>query len=73
MPFLKFEKRIRKKIAPGILRFQSMLFLIFEKGMSKNTALGILRFLSMLFLIFEKWNEQKNCARNVKIRKNAFF
>ena len=34
---------------------------------------GVLRFVSMLFLIFEKKNEQKNCARNFKIRKYAFF
>ena len=58
---------------PEILRFVSMLFLIFEKGVSKKSVPGFLRFLSMRFLIFEKWNEQKNCARNVKIRKNAFF
>ena len=38
-----------KKIAPGILRFVSMLFLIFEKGMSKKIVPGILRLVSMLF------------------------
>ena len=48
-----------KKIAPGILRFVSMLFLIFEKGMSKKIAPGILRFVSMLFLIFEKAMSKK--------------
>ena len=39
-----------KKIAPGILRFASMLFLIFEKVMSKKIASGILRFVSMLLM-----------------------
>ena len=43
-----------KKIAPGILRFASMLFLIFEKGISKKIVTGILRFVSILVLIFEK-------------------
>ena len=31
------------------------------------------RFVGMLFLVFEKSDEQRNCARNFKIRKYAFF
>ena len=41
--------------------------------MSKQNAPGILRLVSMHFLIFEKWNDQKNCARNLKIPQYAFF
>ena len=44
-----FEKGTSKKIAPGILRFVSMLSLIFEKAMSKKIAPGIFRFVIMLF------------------------
>ena len=47
------------KIAPGFLRFVSMLFLIFEKGDKQKIAPGFLRFVSMLFLIFEKGDKQK--------------
>ena len=47
------------KIAPGFLRFVSMLFLIFGKGDKQKIAPGFLRFVSMLFLIFEKGDKQK--------------
>ena len=49
MPFLIFEKGMRKKNVPGIFRFVSMLFLIFEKEMSKKTVPGIFRFVNILF------------------------
>ena len=62
-----------KYTALGILRFVSMLFLIFERGMSKKIAPRILIFVSMLLLMFEKMIRKKNCARNFKIRKYAFF
>ena len=71
--FLIFEKVMSKYTALGILRFVSMLFLIFERGMSKKIAPRILIFVSMLLLMFEKMIRKKNCARNFKIRKYAFF
>ena len=37
------------KIAPGFLRFVSMLFLIFGKGDKQEIAPSFLRFVSMLF------------------------
>ena len=40
--FIYFKKPLIKTIAPGILRFVSMLLLIFEKGMSKKSTPGIL-------------------------------
>ena len=62
-----------KEIAPGTLRFDSMLFLIFEKGVKKKIAPDILIFVSMLFLIFEKGINKKICFRTFKIRKYASF
>ena len=62
-----------KNVQPGILRFTSVIFLIFVKGMSDKIAPGILRYVSMLFLILEKGMSNKNCARDFKIRKYAFF
>ena len=50
-----------------------MIFLIFQKRVSKKNAPGILKLVSMHFLIFENWNDQKNCARNLKISQYAFF
>ena len=62
-----------KEIAPGTLRFDSMLFSIFEKGVKKKIAPDILIFVSMLFLIFEKGMNKKICSRTFKIRKYASF
>ena len=38
MLFLIFEKGMNKKIAPGFLRFVSMLFIILEERRSKKIA-----------------------------------
>ena len=69
---MRFEKDMSKNIAPGILRFVSMLFLIFGKGMSRKIARRISRFVSILFLIFEKGMNKKTCATNFQARKYAF-
>ena len=71
--FLIYEKEMCKEIAPGTLRFDSMLFSIFEKGVKKKIAPDILIFVSMLFLIFEKGMNKKICSRTFKIRKYASF
>ena len=49
------------------------MWIVFLRIIIISMKRGVLRFVSMLFLIFEKKNEQKNCARNFKIRKYAFF
>ena len=69
---MRFEKGMSKNIAPGILRFVSMLFLIFGNGRSRKIALRISRFVSIVFLIFEKGMNKKNCATNFQARKYAF-
>ena len=53
--FLILEKGDKQKIAPGFLKFVSMLFLIFKKGDKQKIAPGFLKFKSMLFnlIIFQ--------------------
>ena len=41
--------------------------------MSKKSAPGLLKFLNLLFPNTWKRGQQKNCARNFKIRKYAFL
>ena len=49
--FLIFEKGDKQKIAPGFIKFVSILFLIFEKGdKQKKITPVFLKFLSMLLL-----------------------
>ena len=57
----------------GILRFIRMPFLIFENGISKRAVPAILKFVSTLFLAFKKGDQEKVCARYLKIRKYSLF
>ena len=47
--FVIFEKGGKQKIAPGFLKFVSMIFLIFEKGDKQKIAPSFLKFVNMLF------------------------
>ena len=62
-----------QKTGSGILRFIRMPFLIFENGITKRAVRAILRFVSTLFLAFKKGDQEKVCARYLKIRKYSLF
>ena len=62
-----------KKIAPGILRFKSILVLIFEKGISKENWANNFRIRKYTFFNISKKDEQKNCSRNFNILKHTFL